>query len=571
MYRNNRSTRVPAISLDELVLARTDTFYFLEFSEYSSEIFNQNSIITSKPSTVFYTKDAQQHVILDYSLGKQEDKLYLETFFADMIPGTTFAFTNGQYLEEPKSIEANLTSVLEFVEYKGSMAFCKVSSITNLNSAQDLYSAYYFINTPQVVKTASLQDNDDTVMQALIFSNPKTAKPLLWLGYQPGDWIQILNPNSVNNSKMYEIIDVLFINGKEILKLKTDELVNESLIGQNTIVNLYIKSKISTMINEYTNDQVNLGCCVNSTMNIALPQHTELQCALRGTGFVYNSGNCYGSLKTLINPVTGETLLTPDQEAAITDPLQQAAQRIFDPTYLDDYYKKKITVLDTSGLVLTEENMLVTDFRQGVVPIIQSSLDNVAAINAEQGVSGVQVLSQVPKSLVQSFTQLDGVTLIADSPVYKILNIYYEAYITNEELVVKGLGGVDLTSNIIYLNKNVLTTLFETNLSNNTDERLVFSSSMETLSPVVDFKAYGYDYLQIGRYHIFTPIADEPKPLFMYTTGLKRAAQYLGGIATAAVVAPSNTAVVPNTGYTVVNDTAYISSGIGGNRVAFGY
>jgi hypothetical protein len=40
MYRNNRSTRVPAISLDEYVLARTDTFYFLEFSEYSSEIFN---------------------------------------------------------------------------------------------------------------------------------------------------------------------------------------------------------------------------------------------------------------------------------------------------------------------------------------------------------------------------------------------------------------------------------------------------------------------------------------------------------------------------------------------------
>jgi hypothetical protein len=102
---------------------------------------------------------------------------------------------------------------------------------------------------------------------------------------------------------------------------------------------------------------------------------------------------------------------------------------------------------------------------------------------------------------------------------------------TNDEVVVKGLGGVKLNSNSIPLNKNVLTTIFETNLSTDDNQRLVFSSTQETLSPIVDFKAYGYDYLQLGRYHIITPITNETKPLFIWSTRMNKADQYLYGIA----------------------------------------
>lgn len=535
MNRSNiRTRRADEIQLDDLVFARSDHFYFLEFTKYSSEIFNTNSVIGSKPSLIFYTKDAEQHVIVDYSLAKSEDKLYLNTFFSGMIPGTTFTFSNGEYLDEARDINANLSSVLEYTEYKTDMIFCKVNSVTDLNSAINLYSAYYFINTPQISKAGSLQNSEDTEIQALVFSNPRTAKPLLWLGYQPGDYIQILNPNSVNNTLLMEILDVLFINGKEILKLRSNQIITENLIGQDTIVNLFLKSKIQGLLTDYTNDQTSPGCCVNTALNIALPQHTEIQCALRGGGFVYNNGNCYGSLKTLISPITGDALLTEEEKQQIVDPLQQAMMQVFDYRYLDEYYKKKITYLDANGVQLSENNSLVTDYKSNIIPLINSSLENIIAINAEQALSGVQVLSHIPKNIVQSFTEIDGVTLIADAPIYRILNIHYEAYVTDTDVVVKGLGGVPLQTDAIPLNKNVLTTIFETNLSTDDNQRLVFSSSKEMLSPVVDFKLYGYDYLQIGRYHIITPITNQTKPLFVWSTRLNRADQYIYGIVDAA-------------------------------------
>ena len=531
---NTRTSRATDIVLDELTLARTDKFYFLEFAEYSSDIFDENSIISSKPSLVFYTKDASQHVIIDYSAAKEEDKLYLSAFFSDVTPGTTFTFYNGEYLEEPKNIEANLSSTLELVEYKSNMIFCKVNSINNLNSAQNLYSAYYFINTPQVTRSGSLQPTEKIQIQALVFSNPRTAKPLLWLGYQPGDYLQILNPNSVNNSMMFEILDVLFINGREILKLKTDKIVTESLIGQDTIVNLFIKSKINTSFTNYQNDQDTPGCCVNTSLNIALPQHTELQCALRGGGFVYNSGNCYGSLKTLINPITGDALLSTEEKQAITDPLEQAMTQIFDYRYLDEYYKKKITYIDANGVQLSSDNSLVTDYKATVIPLVEASLNDIIAIDAEQEVSGTRVLTHVPKNLIKSFTELDGITLLSDAPLYRILNLHYQIYMTNSEIMVKTLNGDTLKQPAIPLNKNVLTTFFETNLSTDDSQRVVFSSTKEVLNPVVDFKAYGYDYIQIGRYHIITPITNTPKPLYIWSTLLNTAKEYIYGIVDAA-------------------------------------
>jgi hypothetical protein len=570
MNNNNiTSSRIKDVSLGERVLVRTGTFYFLEFVEYSSDIFNSNSTIISKPSLIFYTKDSEQHVIVDYSMATSEDKLYLGSFFSDMIPGVTFQLNNAEYLEETKNIQADLTSVLEFLEFKNNMIFCKVDSITSLNSAVDLYSSYYFLSTPQLEKTGALASTEKTKIPALVFSNPRTAQPLLWLGYQPGDYIQILNPDSKNNYKVLKIEDVLFVNGKEVLKLQPeykDQIEAENLIGQNTIVNLFIDSKIDTLTNNYANDQTYMGCCINSTLNVALPQHTELQCALRGNGFVYSTGSCYGSLSNLINPITGDPVTTNEDLQVITDPLSQAMKTVINPDYLENFYKKKIVTVDTAGVILDENRKLVVDYTVNVIPILQSSLDNIAAIQAEQNISGVSVLTQIPRSIIQSFTELEGITLIPESVVYKVLNIFYEIYTTDENVIVKGLGGIPLSSNTITLNRNILTTFYETNLTQSPSERILFSSTKEVLTPVINFKEYGYDYLQLGRYHIITPIAETPTPLYIFSVSRKRSDQYISGISSAKVIPTStgltNKLLQPGT-VNVVNSLSFYNTSSG--------
>jgi hypothetical protein len=362
---------------------------------------------------------------------------------------------------------------------------------------------------------------------------------------------------------------VLFINGKEILKLQPeykDQIVAESLIGQNTVVNLFVDSKIDTLLNNYTNNQLYMGCCINSTLNVALPQHTELQCALRGNGFVYSTGTCYGSLSNLINPITGDPVTTTEDMQVITDPLTQAMNTVINPDYLEEFYKKKIVTVDTAGVVLDENRKLVVDYTVNVIPILQSSLDNIAAIQAEQNISGVSVLTQIPKSIIQSFTQLDGITLVPESVVYKVLNIFYEIYMTDQDVVVKGLGGIPLSSDAITLNRNVLTTFYETNLTASPTERILFSSTKEVLTPVINFKEYGYDYLQLGRYHIITPIGENPIPLYIYSVSRKRAEQYISGISSAKVVVTStgltDKLLQPGT-VNVVNSVSYYNTSSG--------
>jgi hypothetical protein len=127
-------------------------------------------------------------------------------------------------------------------------------------------------------------------------------------------------------------------------------------------------------------------------------------------------------------------------------------------------------------------------------------------------------------------------------------------YTTDQDVLVKGLGGAQLINDAISLNKNVLTTFFETNLSTNSSERIVFSSTKEVLTPVVNFKAFGYDYLQLGRYHILTPIIDDPNPLFIYTTSLKRSQNYVSGVAAASVSTQTDSVSLATTGAIITVD-----------------
>jgi hypothetical protein len=275
----------------------------------------------------------------------------------------------------------------------------------------------------------------------------------------------------------------------------------------------------------------------------------------------------------MIQPITGDPVTTTQDLQFLSDPLSQAMKTVLNPDYLETLYKKKIVTVDTSGLVINENNNLVVDYRANVIPILQSSIENIAAIKAEQELSGTSVLTQVPKGLIQSFTELDGITLVPDSPIYKILNIFYETYLTDNSVITKALGGIPLVSNCIYLHKNVLTTFFETNVSSNQADRILFSHNKDILMPVINFREHGYDYLQLGRYHIITPIQDEPTPLYIFSTSGLKSEQSICGIGPAKTIStidqskkilePGSTNVINTLGYYNTNLVNFVSNTYG--------
>lgn len=496
MFRNTRTNRITKV--DSLVLARTDTFYFLEFIKYTKSIFGTGTYLKTKPTVVFYTQDSEDRVIIDYSLASTEDKLYLEAFFAEMAYDTAFNLTNASFLE--LNTDCDVSSSLLFRSYKNNFVTAKVVSTTNKDTKKNEYSGYYFIETPQLSKSGTLQENEDTEWQGLVFSNPRTSKPLSYLGYRVGDQIEIINPNSSNNNKKLEILSYEYINGKEVLKLKSETITSENLIGQATIVNLYIKTTTNFNSSVYDNNQTNIGCCYNIEAEKYYPNHTELQCALRGSEFTFSAGsNCNTLSSSSLSSSASETLpftLTPLTSAA------------------EIQNKKKI---------VEDESRIATEFKR--------QLANVQPFALNAGINGVSLYTQLPKSIVQNFPDLQGLTLIADDSVYQVINLAYEAFVTDDKPVIKGVNGSTITT--ILLNRNILTTIYETNLTNDPDARLIFSSNQKIPVPIVDFMNYGYDYLRLGRYHLFTPVGETTQPIFVFSTTSNTASDvYISGTVT---------------------------------------
>lgn len=279
-FRNIKSGSVTQNTTSGVVhtLARSDIFFFIRYISYESELYNNPSTLTSKPNVIFYTENSVNKVILDYSFASDTDKIYLKSFFAALNQTSGITLSGGSYLEEAKALEANLSSSLTFSEFKNNYVFAKVNSTTNKSTSADIYYGKYFIDTPQITSGITLGQNTSTKRYAIVI--PRVGdRSFANLGFIVGDYIEVVNPNSQNNSIHFEIANILSLNNEEIIELKK-EVISENLTGSPSIVNLYIRSNntpTNLIIN--TTDTVVDTCLV---MNKSLGNNTKYQCDLRG-------------------------------------------------------------------------------------------------------------------------------------------------------------------------------------------------------------------------------------------------------------------------------------------------
>lgn len=278
-------------------LVRSDVFYYLKFIDFDKELFNSSSNITSKPTIVLYTEDAQDKIILDYSLANETDKTYLKSFFANMTQTDSFGMNNGGYLDKSE-LEANLGCTLTYSAYEDNKIFADVDSVLDQNEALDVYLSDYFTATPQLTKSGNLGTLPTTENYALISVNPNTNKPLASLGVIVGDLLEVVHLDSSNNQTKFEVTEIVMINEKEVFKLKpafgSVLPVAESLVGSPSIVNVYTEGKTTKTLNL----RGALGCCSNGVEFIE--DNTDYQCSVR-SGFNFTLGSCSPKKATIIS------------------------------------------------------------------------------------------------------------------------------------------------------------------------------------------------------------------------------------------------------------------------------
>jgi len=279
---------------DNLVLVRSEVLYYLKFINYDKDLFKSSSKLTSKPSITVYTEDSQKKVIIDYTLANETDKKYIKSFFANMTQIDTFTLTNGDYIDVSES-EADISSSLTFTDYKENKIFALVNSITNENTAIEVYNGEYFTQTPQLTKSGSLGSSPFTENYSLALLNPSISKNFTSMGVIVGDVIEILYENSKNHGIKYEVEEITHINEKQILKLKKYKNYvlpfEESLIGKPVVLNVYVtnvdkKTELPLINNTIT------GCCYNLVDNIKLENQTEYQCKSREGQYTFTPNNC---------------------------------------------------------------------------------------------------------------------------------------------------------------------------------------------------------------------------------------------------------------------------------------
>lgn len=268
---------IPVDISKNYLLTRSDIFYFIKVINYETEIFKTRSNLTSKPNIIFYSEDAVDKVILDYSNANDTDKWYLKSLFSGMNQNTGFTLSSGSYLEEAKQIVADLSSNITFKEYNNNYLFGVLNSVNDKNIVSDVYSALYFTDTPQIFSSSSYRNDQLTKKTALI--NPMVGTNFLKkLGISVGDYVQIINSKSLNKDIYFRVEKYIQINNFEILVIDGSP-VSENLTGQPTIINIFQETKNKTSIPLDIQDTVFGICNVSPVM---IQNSTKYQCQLRG-------------------------------------------------------------------------------------------------------------------------------------------------------------------------------------------------------------------------------------------------------------------------------------------------
>jgi phosphopantetheinyl transferase (holo-ACP synthase) len=184
---------------------------------------------------------------------------------------------------QAKALEADLSSSLTFSEFKNNYVFATVNSTTNKSTSSDIYYGKYFIETPQITSGVTLGQNVLTKRYALVSPTSIGSNALENLGIIAGDVIEVVNPNSQNNSIRYTVISSTKLNDKTVMELN-QSAISENLTGSPSIVNLYIESN-NTSENLVANipDTVLDTCLING---VQINNSTKYQCDLRGGVFL---------------------------------------------------------------------------------------------------------------------------------------------------------------------------------------------------------------------------------------------------------------------------------------------
>lgn len=279
---------------DSLVLVRSEVLYYLKFINYDKDLFASGSKLTSKPTITVYTDNSQKKVIIDYTLANETDKKYIKSFFANMTQIDTFSVSQGDYIDVSE-VKADVSCSLTYVDYKEDKIFALVNSITNENTAIEVYAGDYFTQTPQLSKSGSLGNSIQTENYSLILLNPNTNNNFNYMGITVGDVIETIYENSKNHGVKYEVEDIINVNQKQTLKLKKYNNyglpLEESLLGKPVILNVYVtnvnKDKQLPLINNAVT-----GCCYNLVDSIKLENQTEYQCKSRQRQYTFTTSNC---------------------------------------------------------------------------------------------------------------------------------------------------------------------------------------------------------------------------------------------------------------------------------------
>jgi len=277
--------------LDQYILVRTGVFHYLQFIDDESQLFNANGPVESKPNMVFYQQNAETRVMLDYSGASDKDKTYLQILFSNLNQFSGLCFSNASYLDDRYNIDTSFNLDLQFREYKDNMLLAKTTNSINSNDLQKVFEGSYFISVPTVSSSGSWTDKTAKTNSLLVSVNPQASSNFSLNYFQNGDLIEIINPNSANNNKRYEILEFTKINNKEVLKLKT-KATNESLLGYSTIINVYAKTKKKERTTT-TLDKTIRGCCYSYNDKKYLVNATEYECDVRTNGqYEFFKGTC---------------------------------------------------------------------------------------------------------------------------------------------------------------------------------------------------------------------------------------------------------------------------------------
>lgn len=267
---------------DTYQLIRSSIFYYLQVTDDEKNIFNASSSIRSKPSIIFYQSDSDINAILDFTNASTTDKKYLDILFSNLNDFSGITLSNAIYLDEKVGIQnKSLNCSLLFRKYTNNILVSKVISSIDSGDLNVLFDGDYFVDTPSITST-SWEQKTATNNSLLISLNSKTENTFSSRYIQPGDLVEIINPNSNNNNNKFEILEFLNINDKEVIKLKT-KAINESLLGSPTVINFYAKTKIKNTSQNLFDNNIT-GCCLNTQTNQSYDNTTEYECYIRTEG-----------------------------------------------------------------------------------------------------------------------------------------------------------------------------------------------------------------------------------------------------------------------------------------------